>query len=780
MKQIKIRKIHIYNFKIFNDEKIDLNDSDVVILDGPNGYGKTSFFDAVELLLTGEINRLVRKKNDLDLRKNFQDNLLVNDSALDETFVKAEIEVNGEAIVISRHAKWNIDGKNNPTDFSEFNIFKLDSFEDSVEGADFYPPENVDELLGQGFRESYPVMHYVEQDESAFLLKRKEGDRTEFLSYLFHTVEEEEEYLNIRNKLNHLKDLDKKISKDIEVKKTEVKELKSELIINKIKDISYDEIFSKVIVDWDEEDFSFGYQKWDSIYKPEVKSIVFMVDNHVDIKQARINKFLEKFKNNKRLMKYHVSTSHFEESLDLFNEKESVKKYLMGASVRLDAIKGFSSLSKMNFEKIFDNVKVSAKFRSDFLDTLSDFRQRDKDVGVEEQYLLSVQSDRENLEAHLNSDHINNDTDCLFCGQSYENAESLRLGIKKITESIDKNLSRKVSKLKKDIEKFNDSKIGKLLSIIASQIEMLEKEMPRSYHDLLIFEQKIIDEYKTFKRGVKVLQINIDDFVNTDLLMTNDELEDVSEELKIVLASNIKAVGEEFYNQKYMDILKDLFDNKVSMLKNFDKNRLLKKIEYVENEIAKKQNIKILKLESLIKRKSEQSKGFAPVISDVKKIVKVYEEKINKYKARVISAIEIPFYIYSGRIIQTFNRGSGFFIDIDIEKELKGVKFKTDLNSSHDALFSLSSGQLSILVISFMLALNRVYAQNNLILIDDPVQSMDEVNISSLIELLRSDFSNYHIILSTHEEHVSLYMDYKFECSGIKSNCLNMKNLKMK
>lgn len=48
------------------------------------------------------------------------------------------------------------------------------------------------------------------------------------------------------------------------------------------------------------------------------------------------------------------------------------------------------------------------------------------------------------------------------------------------------------------------------------------------------------------------------------------------------------------------------------------------------------------------------------------------------------------------------------------------------------------------------------------ILIDDPVQTMDDINISSLIEVLRNDFLNKQIILSTHEMDKENYILYKF------------------
>ncbi|QSB42120.1 AAA family ATPase [Pseudomonas hygromyciniae] len=54
----KIARIEVSRFKAFKHINLDLGTSSLLTLDGPNGYGKTSVFDAVELLLTGQIKRI--------------------------------------------------------------------------------------------------------------------------------------------------------------------------------------------------------------------------------------------------------------------------------------------------------------------------------------------------------------------------------------------------------------------------------------------------------------------------------------------------------------------------------------------------------------------------------------------------------------------------------------------------------------------------------------------------------------------------------------------------
>ena len=53
---MRIREIEAENFKLFTENFHEVNkieESDLVVFNGPNGYGKTSVFDIIEFCLTG-------------------------------------------------------------------------------------------------------------------------------------------------------------------------------------------------------------------------------------------------------------------------------------------------------------------------------------------------------------------------------------------------------------------------------------------------------------------------------------------------------------------------------------------------------------------------------------------------------------------------------------------------------------------------------------------------------------------------------------------------------
>lgn len=112
-----------------------------------------------------------------------------------------------------------------------------------------------------------------------------------------------------------------------------------------------------------------------------------------------------------------------------------------------------------------------------------------------------------------------------------------------------------------------------------------------------------------------------------------------------------------------------------------------------------------------------------------------------------------------------------------MENDGESIIFKSP-GKEHDVLYTMSSGQLSAVLLSFSLALNKIYAGDGIktILIDDPIQCMDDINMISFVELLRREFSDCQIILSTHEENFSNFIRYKFKKYGLVAQAITLKD----
>jgi len=56
--RVRLKSLTIENFRAYKKKQVFDLDADVIVLFGPNGFGKTSFFDALDFAATGEIGRL--------------------------------------------------------------------------------------------------------------------------------------------------------------------------------------------------------------------------------------------------------------------------------------------------------------------------------------------------------------------------------------------------------------------------------------------------------------------------------------------------------------------------------------------------------------------------------------------------------------------------------------------------------------------------------------------------------------------------------------------------
>lgn len=80
----------------------------------------------------------------------------------------------------------------------------------------------------------------------------------------------------------------------------------------------------------------------------------------------------------------------------------------------------------------------------------------------------------------------------------------------------------------------------------------------------------------------------------------------------------------------------------------------------------------------------------------------------------------------------------------------------------YNPIYLLSSAQSNTLALSIFLGVNLISKTLKLetILLDDPIQNMDDINIHSFVDLLKqvSQQQNKQIIMSTHDERIAKYM----------------------
>jgi exonuclease SbcC len=196
----------------------------------------------------------------------------------------------------------------------------------------------------------------------------------------------------------------------------------------------------------------------------------------------------------------------------------------------------------------------------------------------------------------------------------------------------------------------------------------------------------------------------------------------------------------------------------------------------------------------------EFSKNLSPFLQseDAKAIVRSAEEdlkfiidqvrpKIVLERDRIKEFLEekIKIFFYTDLIDQIYNK-------IDPHPDFKGVEFRADFDSETPRLDVLvkntlnqqklipnlyfSTAQINILSLSIFLATALNSKEYNCIFIDDPIQSMDSINVLSTIDLIRGIVATgeKQIILSTHDENFHNLLKKKIPPGMFKSRFLEL------
>ena len=215
---MRILEAEAENFKLFTTKfqaVKDLEKADVVLLNGPNGYGKTSVFDILEFCLTGEIGRINKYTEELAIAKNEtgENKILIADESK-PSYVRLCLEEAGKKIEIKyscppQTGKRKASKENNPHRI--FECFTRHIFCDGREVQD--QEAFLEELQMDGIGEWFDKCCFLSQDEHLQFLKEAKKSKAEAISFLFEIpLKWEEEQRKLEDILDALNGRRKKIS----------------------------------------------------------------------------------------------------------------------------------------------------------------------------------------------------------------------------------------------------------------------------------------------------------------------------------------------------------------------------------------------------------------------------------------------------------------------------------------------------------------------------------------------------------------------------------------
>lgn len=406
------------------------------------------------------------------------------------------------------------------------------------------------------------------------------------------------------------------------------------------------------------------------------------------------------------------------------------------------------------------------------------------------------------------------------------NENALKLNGKTI-EAFEKETQSTLIKLKSELESFIKENEELKSSVVS---ESLKSDNAKEKSSKILVELDRLYKEALYQKVIEFFKINYPEAKINESVLT-DELTKVSSTIKsnadreINLKNEIEELNttlNSFKNedlQKQNELIEKTKELYIKIITSFEqevKSKLSIELKeynlelftkFLENR-KKNSNEEINKLELGIKDYNLLGKlkeNVTPYLKyekakvkekDTKARIDFLKNKIAKELDTELKSVadylaqQIDSFFYEGLINELYRK-------IDPHPDYKNVTFKCDFSDSKPKLnvcvyqenyddpiipnLYFSTAQLNILSLSIFLAkaLNAKDNKGNpleCIFIDDPIQSMDSINILSTIDLLRSIIVNHkkQIILSTHDENFHNLLKKK-----IPSNLFNSKFMEL-
>ena len=184
MEALKIKRLYVENYKLFSSKTIEF-DSMLTVFDGPNGYGKTSIFDALEFLITGTIDRVANCAS-ISGSKAYTNNFLAHESNKD-IIIKGEFFVAPEdkIVVVAKRIPADPVSGHNPKKLEEqAQTFLLPKYDCPIEEWNKYQISYAEvrrlpaKVFGINASDQFILANYIQQENRLVFFNQTEKDRT--------------------------------------------------------------------------------------------------------------------------------------------------------------------------------------------------------------------------------------------------------------------------------------------------------------------------------------------------------------------------------------------------------------------------------------------------------------------------------------------------------------------------------------------------------------------------------------------------------------------------
>lgn len=801
---MKIKDLEIENFKVFGnkfDKVKDVSDMSLVLLNGPNGYGKTTLFDAIELALTGKIKRIGTYTEDLAIKQNetHQKLILISDE-MKEAYVKLTLE-SEETIIelnrIYRPSKSKVrkasKAKNPNTIFEKFTL-KI-----KVNGQEI-EEEKVNGVLEQyhlnDIRDFYDKCCFLSQDEHLGFLKEAGKNKASALEFLFEVPEEQKaEETRVIKIMKRLRNKNRTSNLGcIQILETQKETLDDEIekLEKRINDsgensksVEYKKIFTEQPISWDQEIKNLNGKEYDEAME-ELDKLVYFSEHQEECLTYIFNNpyrdILKPFAGGDKITYKKNALEYAYRYYPLIKQEKVIeRKYEKQQKYNtLKDVLDKKELKLINWTFITEENLIEEDLIERIKEKLIQVADLEKTQGIVSSVISKMKKTRITLinqRKNAIEEAEFNDKICPFCGTSFEEKESLEKAIKEESNTLQALCDDSGKKIEDLISELYETYFTPLLEKVNENLKDPISE------EVYLKLQKVKKDRNNILNTKDLLdKINIrlpekSENYQEDIAQLNREYE----ELKKQIEDKLNTVSEEVVSQldafDFMHKFEQYYKNSKDAFKMVTEELLNLKKEYIQ-QCFYNLNVKAFhEKKNQLKKISGRLEQANEYYNKLENYLTAIQDGMKAYKKKIIHDIEPLLYVYTAKILQQKFNGKSIFIQAD--EDMKNIGFINSVEDNQNILYSMSSGQLAAVALSFLLCMNQVYTKNRLpiLLIDDPIQTIDDVNMVGLVDILRYEFGESQIFISTHEQKFEWYLRYKYEKTGKKFKLYNMKQL---
>ena len=324
MSNYRISRMYLDNYKLFICRELDFTDCSLAVFDGPNGFGKTSVFDAIEFLLTDNIKRVA--ENPSILKNEAYETVFIAGNPKKDVIIKAEFlsDTDGPLViakVIPAVHKVKKGRKNNPTKLSELAYsYILPSFEtNDYNDLNRCDHSQIISKLGTNIITFFDLFYYIKQEDRLDFLKKTEKDRMTGINRLFNMEKEKIDLDNAIKAVRQLNKLDKDLDGFITNIENDIKNIEGTLQNSVANNVKYEKLlfWKKETEIWDEHIIQISnINKKDEIIKV-IKEIQIFIENYNEFLNQQRNKWCSGWLEKQAYFKYFLLLLPYKDTLEI-------------------------------------------------------------------------------------------------------------------------------------------------------------------------------------------------------------------------------------------------------------------------------------------------------------------------------------------------------------------------------------------------------------------------------------------------------------------------------